>query len=109
MEHSLTKENFWNDLKEKYPYGVQVFCDWIDEYKEKVKWSELFNDGSPHYAKMGWHNPKYHDLPMAMQIGIWIQFVAERGGCEYTIENLFSVNWEVEITGYLEMVNKEGE
>ena len=27
---NLTKENFWNELSQKYPKGMKVFCDWID-------------------------------------------------------------------------------
>ncbi len=77
---TLTKENFWNDLYKKYPDEVQVFCNWIDGYKERVKWNQLFNHGSPHYADMGWHNPKFHDLPIAMQFGIFLQFISEVGG-----------------------------
>lgn len=69
-------ENFWNDLKSKYPNEMKVFYDWIDEYKQKVEWNKLFNHGSPHYAAMGWHNPKYHDLPIAMQVGIFMQFLS---------------------------------
>jgi len=95
---SLTKENFWNDLYSKYPGDMQIFCDWIDEYKKRVDWKILFNS----YVSCGkWGGceghepdaPKYHDLPKAFQIGIFMQFVAEkkqssfRYGLEMSIEH----------------------
>lgn len=69
---SLTKENFWNDLYEEYPSEMKHFCDWIDEYKKNNNWSELFAKGERTDI-----TPKYHNLPIAMQIGIFIQYVAE--------------------------------
>ena len=71
---SLTKENFWNALYEKYS-EVAVFCGWIDEYKRSVEWDNLFNNGSmKHYARQ---SIKFHDLPIAMQWGIFCQFASE--------------------------------
>lgn len=76
---SLSKANFWNDLTEKYPEEMKHFCIWIDEYKKRVDWNTLFNSNS------NWQNcdgknapaPKYHDLPIAMQVGIIIQYFIE--------------------------------
>lgn len=62
----LTKENFWNDAFKKWPTEVGVFCKWIDEYKKRVEWTKLLGD-----------DIKYHDLPIGMQIGIFIQFTFE--------------------------------
>lgn len=76
---SLTKENFWNEMYEKYPDAMKTFCAWIDEYKERVKWDSLFyneSDDFYEYAVKG-RRIKYHDLPIAMQIGIFLQFVSE--------------------------------
>ena len=78
---SLTKENFWNELAEKYPAQMKKFCDWIDEYKKRINWNELFNkfystNGSAVPEIM--NVPKYHDLPVAMQIGIFFQFTVEQ-------------------------------
>ena len=67
---NLNKENFWNELFTKYPKGVQVFCDWIDEYKKRNHWDRLFNGG---YEM---ESPKFHDLPIAMQKGILIEFIS---------------------------------
>lgn len=77
---NLTKENFWNDLKVKYPLGVQAFCDWVDEYKKVNNWDELFNEGDSdgddsYYRK----SPKYHDLPLAFQLGIFAEFILTYG------------------------------
>lgn len=75
----LTKENFWNELHTKYPAEMDIFCKWIDEYKKRVSWNMLFNSDSDYQNAQGKNAPapKYHDLPIAMQIGIFIQFVAE--------------------------------
>lgn len=77
---SLTKENFWNELLEKYPEQMKVFCAWIDGYKKRVNWNKLFNSDSDYqnYEGKNAPAPKYHDLPIAMQIGIFMQFLAEQ-------------------------------
>lgn len=65
---SLTKENFWNELKEKYPNAVDEFCLWIDDYKADVNWKDLFSDA------------KFHDMPFDMQIGILIWYIELKEG-----------------------------
>lgn len=104
---NLSKENFWNKLYKKYPDGVQVFCDWIDKYKSKNNWDKLFNAGLMVPIRGQSVSPKYHDLPLAMQIGIWIEFVCDRGGCQWEIEDLFAVDWREDITGYIKMLDAE--
>lgn len=63
---NLGKENFWNEMREIYPYSVDVFCKWIDGYKEKVGWKMLFGP-----------DVKFHDLPYEMQMGIMNRFFIE--------------------------------
>jgi hypothetical protein len=80
MFENLTKENFFNDIYEKYPSEVQQFCKWVDQYKKKNNWVGLF----------GTDEVKFHHLPLAMQIGIFIQFCAESGnryGFEIFVED----------------------
>jgi hypothetical protein len=77
---SLTKENFWNELMEKYPEQMKVFCAWIHEYKKRVNWDELFNDITLETIQgivVERRSRKYHELPIAMQVGIFFQFMAE--------------------------------
>lgn len=97
---NLSKENFWNDLEEKYPEAMKVFRDWLDTYKQKVHWDDLFGI---HQRKHYWGDIKYHHLPIAMQIGIFIEFARERGGCEWEVD-LFEVDWKEDISGYFERV-----
>lgn len=61
---SLTKENFWNEMMQKYPHSMAQFCEFIDWYKRHVSWDDLFRPGddSPFL--------KFHDIPFLMQIGI---------------------------------------
>ena len=106
---NLTKENFWNDLQAKYPKGMKVFCDWIDEYKKANDWNMLFNSDSEYQNAAGKNAPapKYHDLPLSMQMGIWIEFVVDRGGCEFEIEDMFKFDLREEITEYIIMLEAE--
>lgn len=62
----LTKENFWNSLRDIYPEAVDHFCKWVDKYKEEVGWGALFVPGI-----------KFHDLPYDMQNGIIARFDLE--------------------------------
>lgn len=63
---TLTKEDFWDPLEAKYPELVGEFKKWIDEYKQRVGWEHIF-----------FSFVKYHDLPVAVQIGIFFQYMAE--------------------------------
>ncbi len=108
VKENLNKENFWDDLYKKYPKGVDVFCDWIDEYKKKNNWLSLFTHRyKVHITDTQEKYPKFHDLPLAMQIGIWIEFVIDRGGCEWEIDDMFSYDWREDITGYCKMLHED--
>ncbi len=74
IEETLTKENFWNQIYIDYPKACKLFCNWIDEYKKAVDWNDLFNDDITNLAD-GYKVPKFHEIPHAMQQGIWIEFV----------------------------------
>ncbi len=76
---NLTKENFFNQMQEKYPAAMKLFCAWIDDYKKENDWAVLFNSDSNWQDSNGKNAPapKYHDLPLAMQYGIWLQFNSE--------------------------------
>ena len=73
---NLDKETFWNEIMDKYPIGMERFCNWIDQYKLRVDWNSMFaaneNTDQLHSSKY-----KYHDLPLAMQVGIFIQYALE--------------------------------
>jgi len=76
LQATLTKEEFWNDLADKYPKALKSFCDWIDQYKQEVNWNMLFNAGA--ISRTGdTLAPKFHELPFAMQQGIWIEYAKE--------------------------------
>lgn len=113
MEENLTRENFWDALYAQYPKGVNVFCEWVDEYKKKYNWDTLFKGDIRSIAVTGtsvtceYDTLKYHDLPLAMQIGIWIEFVCDRGGCAWEIDDMFTYNWKEDITEYCKMLQEE--
>lgn len=86
----LTKENFWKELQEKYPLQMNKFNDWIDKYKVENNWNKLFNENYSQFNKqyasngelvsMDFSPPKYHELPIAMQIGIFMEFASQSKG-----------------------------
>ncbi len=77
---NLNKENFWNEMYQKYPLAMKDFCEWMDEYKKRefyidefkrtLTWDELFLNNSPTTHKI-----KFHNLPIAMQMGIWNEYI----------------------------------
>lgn len=71
---NLSKKGFWDILYKKYPNDMQHFCNWIDQYKNNVNWKSLFPIASRNHY---WVDMKFHHLPIAMQIGIFLQYVSE--------------------------------
>lgn len=76
---NLNKINFFNGEMGKYPKAVKEFCDWIDKYKARVDWNKLFNSDSEYQNAQGKNAPapKFHDLPLEMQLGIIVCFMEE--------------------------------
>ncbi|MEQ8685467.1 MAG: hypothetical protein RIE86_09245 [Imperialibacter sp.] len=89
---NLTKENFFDGMMIKYPDAMKIFCDWIDEYKKRVNWKRLFNSDSNWQDEKGKNAPapKFHDLPIAMQYGVWLHFLSDHDVVcgNFDIENL---------------------
>lgn len=95
----MTKEDFWNGIKEKYPSHFEKFSVWIDEYKKKNDWNKLFNAQGEGYENPKIVAPKYHDLPAAMQIGIFTQFVSESDpviSLEIDTDRMDKILWSIE-------------
>lgn len=95
---NLNKDNFWNKQYQETPEAVQVFCDWIDQYKADVYWNELFNadyykDASSESTEKT-EAPKFHALPLAMQIGILQQFAADVCA-KYGVQQFKRVNFNL--------------
>lgn len=86
-ESKLSKKDFWDVWYAKYPGEVQRFYTWLDDYQKRVGWDGLIYDDYKEGDRGD--TPAYFDLPIAMQVGIFIQFVAEtdnRYGIEMIIE-----------------------
>lgn len=85
---TLTEQGFWVPMKQKYPKAMGDFLIWIDKYKKDNDWDQLFNAGAQGYNYHGavtftsykTKAPKFYELPIAMQFGIWVQYVGERSG-----------------------------
>lgn len=77
----LSKLNFWDAIKVMRPLAWEKFDKWLDEYKPDNDWKELFN---PMFKETDvariYSYPKFHDLPAAMQIGIFMQWMADEAG-----------------------------
>lgn len=94
MIENLTKENFWNEMQEKYPKAMKKFCDWIDEYKKENNWISLF-DAKVQNDGFTVERPKYHDLPIAFQVGIFFEYVSKEIMKDFSVDNGkdFINNW----------------
>ena len=94
-EKYLTKENFWDELYNSFPHSTEQFARWVDEYKKENNWRGLFNWS-------GRQLPKFHELPIGMQIGVIFQFFREKGYYDpedISVLKLASVN---DIIGFIE-------
>ncbi len=83
-KETLTKENFWDEMEQKYPKAMAHFKQWIDQYKRDNNWGYVFNPeftiktiserGNFSSLTHSWP-PKYHELPIAMQFGIFTEYL----------------------------------
>lgn len=71
----------WDVLTDRYPIAVEHFKKYIDDYKGKVIWDQIFD---PNYSYNKKHNlptnlnsPKFHNLPIELQVGVVIMFISE--------------------------------
>ena len=86
MENLNNQNYFTPEWKAKYPLASEHFCKWIDEYKKRVNWNLLFNHDciDIHSGKEEdtyTVAPKFHDLPIEMQVGILMQWTVEAEKC----------------------------
>lgn len=100
----LTRENFWQEMRQRYPEGVKKFHEWLEEDKKKDNWNELF--ASKNFGDGVVRLPNYEELPLAIQYAIFYEFVAvfatDLGGGE---DVAFNSKTTETIEEYLAMVN----
>jgi len=101
----MTKEDFWSPIETKSPDLFKKFKDWVDEYKERVIWGKLFHENTNILAQPA---PKVHELPDAMQIGIFIQFLTEMDHVAYKPE-IDLTNMESIKLGIIDWFEVEGQ
>jgi hypothetical protein len=79
---NLNKENFFDDIKAKYPQAFEHFMNWLDDYKKEIRWDELFAKNARLSVKSSDDiypdTIKFHDLPFDMQNGILARFDIEK-------------------------------
>lgn len=76
---NLNKENFWNSLQEQFPKSMKEFCDYIDLYKKENDWNQMFSGNCRCYSHNEMPIPKFHEIPIEMQLGIVISFLMHIG------------------------------
>lgn len=74
---NLNKENFFNELMEKYPAATKDFCNWIDKYKDANFWDRLFGNN---YRDDNSTWIKFHHIPIEMQLGIILRYFSDSIG-----------------------------
>ncbi len=83
LNDNLNKENFFNEMNEKYPKAMKIFCKWIDDYKIEIHWNKLFKD-----------EVKFHDIPAIFQIPIIHDFLNQnKAWCNYLSVKDMLVKW----------------
>lgn len=73
-------EDFWDTMRTLYPHALDHFKLWINDYKRSVEWTKLFRQTiidekiNPHPVTgfRAFREPKYHEIPDAMQFGIFL-------------------------------------
>lgn len=79
MKETLTKANFWDAIEKVYPEQFKHFSNWVDEYKDRVNWNQIF------LWKVGQEMPKIHHMPTAMQFGIFCQYTLEHENSKHNV------------------------
>lgn len=70
--NNLNRQNFFNNLVEKFPIPMADFYKWIDRYKEQVGWNQILGNELT-------GSPKFHDLPFELQYGVLLRYFSEIG------------------------------
>ncbi len=93
---------FWIELAKKYPLGFKVFDNWLIKYQLEHDWYHMFR------VKGDGKTIPFDELPLGMQIGIYIEFVTERGGCSWEVD-LYEMDWKEDMTKMCEMMQGDEE
>lgn len=105
LPNGLTKDNCFDELMQKYPKAMKIFCNWIDEYKKEVQWDNLFGNYTA-TGDIGLDSIKFHDIPYDMQVGIWIRFLLAQNDLEAAREFcMHLINYPTTIA-FRNMLNK---
>lgn len=78
----IEKENFFDEMSEKYPQAMDKFKEFIDKYKSSVEWDKLFDKANFNYnhrfnLPTNRKSLKFHDLPFELQFGVLVAFIIE--------------------------------
>lgn len=109
-------ESYWDAVRQEHPIGMKIFDRWMDEYKKANDWDALFRnpigarptvsndpviDIGLEQRRRDWDRGKvkYHDLPLAMQAGIVLEFFAEynKNYNFYWKSDVLKIDWKDEM------------
>lgn len=94
---------FFGHLFKEYPLGHNAFFKWLAEFKQRP---ECIAFSHPIGLQPGDY-PSWGQMPGPLQVGIWIEFCMERGGCTWRIPNLFSYDWKQDMTEMFRLMHEE--
>lgn len=90
----LTQENFFDEMQRRFPAGTQMFMDWFGSYRDRVGWHALFNSDSDYQNSQGKNAPvpRFEQLPHAMQMGIYLEFLRQGPNVASPDRELLDIN-----------------
>ncbi len=78
----MSKNDFFNVMEKDYPQAMVMFGKWIDDFKEKIDWKNIFPMETSINAEgilEGKSTKKFHDLNFYLQDGIMRLFFMQNG------------------------------
>ncbi len=95
--------DFFENLLKQYPFAHKAFFMWFAKFKERPECVAFFHPISVHPG----NHPSWAEMPGPLQIGIWMEFIMERGGCQWKVDDLFSFDWKQDITEMFQLIHEE--
>ncbi len=83
---NLSKENYWNDLMERFPSSVKEFGDWFDKWKVQY-WNRFFDERFYEFT--------LDHFPFEMQYGIIFKYFRDEKGMDSIFSFSMVQDWEI--------------
>jgi hypothetical protein len=74
-DKNLTRENFFDEMQQKYPQAAGRFSQWLEKYKDDgVNWKYFFSSREPARRSGPF---EFEKMPLPFQLGIFMQYIDE--------------------------------